>query len=123
MAAIQKRGSSWRAMIRKTGYPVKSNTFPTKAMAQRWARDTERAMDRQEWNDPDQIKDITLADLLKDYEAEVDPITPFNEFKYRQNSQRMIITSASLYSTFRYIHTVRNFAGMCAGISTSPAVK
>ena len=42
---------------------------------------------------------------------------------YIRNSQRMIITAVSLYSTFRYIHTVRNFDGMCAGISTSPAVK
>lgn len=46
MASItQYRGKTWRAVIRRTGYPSVSKTFPNKAMAQQWARQTEADMD------------------------------------------------------------------------------
>lgn len=43
MATFQKRGNSWRAIVRKTGATLKaeSATFPTKAEAQAWANKIE----------------------------------------------------------------------------------
>lgn len=40
MATFQKRGLSWRAIIRKAGI-VQSKTFPTKTAAQAWASNKE----------------------------------------------------------------------------------
>ncbi len=36
MAYYEKRGSAWRAQIRRKGHPTLSATFDTKAEAQRW---------------------------------------------------------------------------------------
>lgn len=41
MAVIQKRGESYRVLIRKKGLKPISKTFKTKALAQRWADKTE----------------------------------------------------------------------------------
>ena len=45
MAVIQKRGDSYRVLIRKKGHAAVSKTFKTKALAERWARDTEYKID------------------------------------------------------------------------------
>lgn len=41
MASIQKRGESYRVLIRKKGHAPISETFSTLALAKRWAKDTE----------------------------------------------------------------------------------
>ncbi|WP_280570656.1 site-specific integrase [Chromohalobacter sp. 296-RDG] len=41
MAAFQKRGTRWRAIVRKKGHSAQSKTFSTKARAQAWARQVE----------------------------------------------------------------------------------
>jgi integrase len=46
MASITKRGDSYRALVRKKGFPPVSESFKRKVDAERWARDTEAAMDR-----------------------------------------------------------------------------
>jgi hypothetical protein len=46
MAAIWKRGNSWRVEIRRLGYPKQNRTFVTKAKADAWARQVEAKMDR-----------------------------------------------------------------------------
>ena len=65
MATFQKRGSRWRAIIRKTGHPVTQKSFSTKAMAQRWAMENERAMEQRAWSDPALMRDITLGDAIQ----------------------------------------------------------
>lgn len=45
MASILKIGSSWRVQIRRKGHTVPAETFPTKAMAQEWARKVESEID------------------------------------------------------------------------------
>lgn len=46
MAVIIKRGQGqYQAKIRKAGYPVISQTFPSKAVAEKWARKIEYEMD------------------------------------------------------------------------------
>ena len=72
MATIRKRGSSWQAQVRRQGSPLISKSFTHKADAVLWARDKERSIDRAEL--PASIRDlqsVTVADLLKRYEAEV----------------------------------------------------
>ncbi len=47
MATIQKRGPyQWRALVRRRGYPVQSNTFDTKREAEAWAAIVESEMAR-----------------------------------------------------------------------------
>jgi hypothetical protein len=41
MAYFEKRGDSWRAQIRRKGYPTLSATFDTKSEALRWAVEIE----------------------------------------------------------------------------------
>lgn len=83
MATFQKRGKRWRAIIRKSGHPAKSKTFSTKAMAQRWAQETERSMERMEWNDPEILKKTSLEELITQYKEEVGAIKALHSTKDR----------------------------------------
>ena len=65
MAVIQKRGDSYRVLIRKKGQAPVSKTFKLKAVAERWARETEVAMDAGKFEAKDE--DATLADTLDKY--------------------------------------------------------
>ncbi|MHB1670205.1 site-specific integrase [Thiomonas sp.] len=71
MASFQKRAGAWRALIRRKGYPVISNTFDTKAEAEAWARKTESDIDRGQHVDHRPAKIISFADCLRRYDAEV----------------------------------------------------
>jgi hypothetical protein len=51
MATIEKRTSSdgtvsWRARVRKQGYPARTKTFQRKTDADAWARSLERKIDK-----------------------------------------------------------------------------
>jgi len=69
MATFQKRGASWRAIIRKNGESA-SATFSTKAAAQAWATKTEAEM-----NDTGRgvIPNKTFGELLQKYARDVSP--------------------------------------------------
>lgn len=74
MATIAKRGDRWQARVRRTGYPEQSDTFRTKAAAERWARDIEGRMDSGGYAATHaEAKRFTLADALDRYEREVTP--------------------------------------------------
>lgn len=45
MATIQKRNDRWRAIVRRTGCPVRTSTFSTKSAAKTWALRTERELE------------------------------------------------------------------------------
>lgn len=55
MATIIKRGDSWRAQIRKAGAKTLSATFTKKALADKWVRETELAIEQGQFRkeDPD----------------------------------------------------------------------
>lgn len=72
MASIQKRGASWRAVIRRTGHTTQIKTFPTKHAAEAWARKIEREMDAAEFVDHRSYKE-TARTLLERYRDEVTP--------------------------------------------------
>lgn len=71
MATFQKRGSRWRAIVRKKGHPAQSKTFTTKGMAQTWAREVERDIERGEFRDPRVLNGMTLGTLVDRYRAEL----------------------------------------------------
>lgn len=81
MATFQKRGSSWRAIVRKRG-TTQSKTFDTKAQAQKWATALEAKLDAgipATPADAGQIQPVpteaspTLGDILRKYADEVSP--------------------------------------------------
>lgn len=72
MATYQKRGSRWRAIVRKKGYPVQSKSFATKARAQAWAAQVERDL---EAGLIGQGVAPTLGDLLDGHLAHLDQIS------------------------------------------------
>jgi hypothetical protein len=43
MASFRQRGGKWQARILRTGYPDQTETFETKADAEKWARSVELA--------------------------------------------------------------------------------
>jgi integrase len=72
MASIRKRGTSWHAQVRKTGFPTLTRTFDTKDAAAQWAREEERRIDRGDVDPSAQrLKDIVLHEMLQRYEATV----------------------------------------------------
>lgn len=71
MAYFEKRGSTWRAQIRRKGYPTLSATFDTKAEAQRWAAEVEGDMSRARFVDVREAEQTSLAEALERYRREV----------------------------------------------------
>ncbi len=71
MATIRKKGKGHQALIRRVGFPRQSKTFPTKKLAQAWARDIESKMDRGHFLDQSLARITTFADLIEIYIAEV----------------------------------------------------
>lgn len=81
MAAISKRGDSWRAHIRRTGHKSISGTFPTKAQAVAWARGIEAEMDAKRFKDARGLANLTLKALVQRYEEEIGAEHPFGKNK------------------------------------------
>lgn len=70
MATIRKRGRSWHAQVRRTGFPPLTASFRSKADAIVWARGHEQQIDRGLAPlSMSQGENLTLADLLNRYEA------------------------------------------------------
>jgi integrase len=78
VATLEKRGDSWRAIVRRKGFPVQRATFDTKAEAQRWATLLERKLREQRRLGPldeglaESMK-LTVADALQQYAEQVVP--------------------------------------------------
>src|SRR5690349_14175584 len=73
MASIQRRVSvdkdgkqrtSYRAQIRRRGFPPVTATFERKTDADRWARDTEADMSRRRYFPQHEAERHTVADLI-----------------------------------------------------------
>lgn len=72
MATFRKRGDAWQVQIRKSGFPSLTKTFPTKAVAMRWALEQERAVELE--GVPIfslDHKKAVLEELLRRYQAEI----------------------------------------------------
>lgn len=74
MATLVKTPSgTWKAVIRKSGFPTTAKTFRTKRDAEDWARRTEDEMVRGIYIQRAPAERMTVADALKRYLAEVSP--------------------------------------------------
>lgn len=68
MATIVKTPSgTWKAVIRKTGWPTSSKTFRTKRDAEDWARRTEDEMVRSVYSQRASGERMTLESALTRY--------------------------------------------------------
>lgn len=81
MATIQKRGDSYLAQIRRAKMPSISRSFPSKKLAQAWVTKTERELDEQKFQDVRPIANITVADIIERYNAEIGGSKGFGENK------------------------------------------
>lgn len=73
MAAIRKRGKSWRVQIRRRNHPPQFKAFSTRAEAEAWARQIESEMDRGAFISRAEAERTPIADLLDRYEREITP--------------------------------------------------
>lgn len=77
MASIRKRLLNgevrWDVTITRRGAPRQSRTFQTKVAAERWARDTERDIERGAWRGTAMAEKTTLGELLTRYSEEMLP--------------------------------------------------
>lgn len=63
----------WQAIVRRTGHPMVSKVFASKADAERWSRLTESELDRGVFIDRTEAERTTIADLIDRYIVEVTP--------------------------------------------------
>lgn len=81
MATIRKRGDlQWQAQVRKKGFPPQTRTFMQRADADRWAKETEVAMERGLFFDRSTAEQTPLASLIEKYREEVLPTRRGNHF-------------------------------------------
>lgn len=81
MASILKIGQSWRAQIRRKGHKPITETFPTKVLAQQWARKIEAEIDSKKYQDGRGLEAINLGDLIDRYTEEIGAEHPFGKNK------------------------------------------
>lgn len=72
MASIQRRSESWRAVVRRTGYPTQISTHRLKSDAEAWARKIEREMDQAEFSVATSYKGTAKA-ILEDFRDKISP--------------------------------------------------
>lgn len=74
MATIVKTESgTWKALVRKTGWPTTSKTFRTKRDAEDWGRRTEDEIVRGVYIQRTPSEKMTIAEALQRYEKEIVP--------------------------------------------------
>lgn len=68
----QQKNGRWQAVVKRKGYPEKSQTFALQADAANWAKSIELEMDRGTWAD-DKHANVLLSELLARYRDTVLP--------------------------------------------------
>ena len=79
MAYITKRGNKWRAQVRRTGHPSKNESFPTKPLAEAWARKVEAEMDA--GKTAAIMPDVSFGELIDKYTEVVGEAKEFGRTK------------------------------------------
>lgn len=80
MASIIRVKGNWRAQVRRRGHGTQTKTFPTKILAQQWARHVEAEIDAGRAV-PAKASRQTIADLVQRYTDEVGEAKPFGRNK------------------------------------------
>ena len=73
MATIIKAKGKWQVQIRKKNHPPIYKTFISKHEASKWARESERDIEKGIYHNLDEAMRTSLAELLMRYAAEVTP--------------------------------------------------
>jgi integrase len=81
MASIIKIGKRWRAQVRRKGYPDRTETFSTKALAEAWARGVEGDVESLRAGVMPVGKAHTVGKLIERYEEEIGGAKPFGRNK------------------------------------------
>lgn len=99
MATLVKTPSgTWKAVIRKTGWPTCSKTFRTKRDAEDWSRRTEDEMVRGVYIERSSSERLTLESALRRYLAEVSPTKAAKTHKGEQATAKILINRLGKYS-------------------------
>jgi integrase len=87
MASIIQVGGKWRAQVRRKGFPPRTQTFGTKILAEKWARQVEQEIDA---GRAGQLapRHVTVGALIEKYEKEVGAVKPFGRNK--ENTLKLI---------------------------------
>lgn len=106
MASIIKRlgpkGTvSYRAEVRRKGYPSQVKTFSRKGDAEKWARKVERQIDKGTWRDIKDADSYLMADAIKKYLAEVTPRKKISTQKSEAYSAKKLIKAFGQLSLVR----------------------
>lgn len=80
MASIIRVKGNWRAQVRRRGHATQTRTFPTKILAQQWARQLETEIDAGRAM-PAKASRQTVGDLVDRYTDEVGQAKPFGRNK------------------------------------------
>ncbi len=81
MASIIKVGKRWRAQVRRKGYPDRTETFSTKALAESWAKGIEGDVESLRAGVMPMGKAHTIGKLIEKYEDEIGKAKPFGRNK------------------------------------------
>ena len=74
MASIRKlKSGRWQVVIRKSNHKHIFKTFIEKAVAQRWAKQTEIQIEKDVYTDYGNVESITVKDLILKYRDEIVP--------------------------------------------------
>jgi integrase len=84
MAVIEKRGDKWRVLIRRKGHKAISKTFKLKVFADRYARDTESAIEARTIG----ADDPKLSDVLDSY-TRLKTLCHFSHLKHADRTKRL----------------------------------
>ena len=73
MASIRRRNNKWQAQVRRRNYPLITQTFRTKELAEKWARGEDTKIDDGFLVCKNKCKKYSLQQLIHRYIAEVLP--------------------------------------------------
>ncbi len=71
MAYIRKLRDKWQVVIRRKNYPNISKVFIQKSLANKWAKETELAMEKEQFEDLSTASSTLLKSLLQRYRDEI----------------------------------------------------
>ena len=99
MATITRTDSgTWKALIRRKGWPTTSKTFRIKRDAEDWARSTEDEIIRGIYSPRSQSEKLTLSSALKRYLAEGTPTKKASTQKSEHQRAKQIEQAFGKYS-------------------------
>jgi hypothetical protein len=95
---VKTPSATWKAVIRKSGWPTTAKTFRTKRDAQDWARRTEDEMVRGVYIQRSASERMTLESALKRYLTDITPTKKSSSQKSERLKANTLIKHLGKYS-------------------------